>query len=479
MPARSGKAFLKGLSAPRNIWMNGERISDIVEHPSLSGAAHSLAEVYDLQLQHSNICLGIDPDTDDKINLAHIVPRSKEALLNRHKCLEKIAQFSVGLMGRTPDYLNLTFAGFIGDKLTWAAHGNDEGAENITAYQKKLANADWALTHAIVSPSSDKSVGDVPQKNDHVAVHKVEDTENGILIRGAKALATLAPFADELSVYPRTPMPIGTENYMLAFAIPISTPGLKFLCRDSMSMIRNDFDHPFSGRFDEQDAFVIFDDVEVPRDRVFIDGNINVYNSVMTKTWMPNIMQQTMIRAQVKLMFAWALGRRMAEVINDNSAATQKMLGEIWCYAEFARSAIANSETEALSHQDNFWTPAAQPLYALRCMLPFWFPKVSEYLKLIGSHYMFSAPRAANMKDPEMKHLIDSYLGGAASVTAEDRAQIFRLGWDFIGTEMAGRNEQYERFYLGSGSRNLQNVMRVAKTYASDCLVDQFLHEEL
>ena len=475
MPARSGKAFLEGLSAPRNIWMNGERVSDIVDHPALSGAAHSIAEVYDLQLKYSDVCLGTDPDTKDNINLAHIIPRSKGALLNRHKCLEKIAQFSVGLMGRTPDYLNLTFAGFSGDRSTWATHGNEEGAENLAAYQRQLSHADWALTHAIVSPSSDKSGVDPRHKAEHVAVHKVEDTENGILIRGSKALATLAPFADEISVYPRTPMPIGTEDFMLAFAVPISTPGLKFLCRDSMSMERNDFDHPFSGRFDEQDAFVIFDDVEVPRERVFIDGNVDVYNSVMTKTWMPNIMQQTMIRAQVKLSFAWALGRRMAKVINDNSEATQKMLGEIWCYAEFARSAIANSETEAVAHRDNFWTPSAQPLYALRCMLPFWFPKVSEYLKLIGSHYMFSAPRAANMKDPEMKHLIDLYLGGAADVTAEDRAQVFRLSWDFVGTEMAGRNEQYERFYLGSGSRNLQNVLRVAKTAESDGLVDQFL----
>jgi len=475
MPARCGEAFIQGLKNPRNIWMNGQRISDVVGHPALSGAAHSLAEVYDLQLKHSDICLGIDPETNDNINLAHIVPRSKEALIRRHKCLEKIAQFSVGLMGRTPDYLNLTFAGFSGNKSNWAAHGNEEGGENLIAYQKQLANADWALTHAIVSPTSEKSSGNVPHEADNMAVHKVENTENGILIRGSKALATLAPFADELSVYPRTPMPIGAEKYMLAFVIPVSTPGLKFLCRDSMSVKRNDFDHPFSGRFDEQDAFVIFDDVEVPRERIFIDGNREVYNNVMTKTHMPNIMQQTMIRAQVKLMFAWALGRRMAEIINDNSEATQKMLGEIWCYAEFTRSAITNSEAEASAHGDNFWTPSAPPLHALRCMLPYWFPKVSEYLKLIGSHYMFSAPRAASINDPEMKHLIDLYLGGTANVTAEQRAQIFRLGWDFIGTEMAGRNEQYERFYLGSGSRNLQNVLGVARTDASDDLLDQFL----
>ena len=119
-------------------------------------------------------------------------------------------------------------------------------------------------------------------------------------MRGARILATLAPFADEMTVYPGHPLPAdATDAYALSFAIPMDTPGLIFLCRDSAAAVgANPFDHPFSTRFDEQDAFAIFDDVEVPSDRVFIDGDIDVYNSVMGPTaWWPNIMQQTTIRA--------------------------------------------------------------------------------------------------------------------------------------------------------------------------------------
>jgi 4-hydroxyphenylacetate 3-monooxygenase len=478
MPARTGEEYLQGIRGTRNIWMNGEFIGDVVEHPGLRGAAHTLASVYDLQIENPDICLGEKPETGEKISLSHIVPRSKEDLYRRHACLQKIAEFSVGLMGRTPDYLNVTFAGFSGDKEAWGSHGNEAGAEHLEAYHQKLSREDWCLTHAIVSPGGDKSLGDAPKPNDTVTLHKVGDTEHGILVRGSKALATLAPFADELAVYPRTPMPEGAEAYMLAFSIPMSTPGLKFLCRDSMANPQHNFDHPFSGRFDEQDAFVIFDDVEIPHNRVFIDGNIAVYNTVMTKTWMPNIMHQTMIRACVKLKFAWALGRRMAAAVNDQSPATKQMLGEIWCYAEFANAAIISSEEKATDQGNGFWTPLLEPLFALRCMLPFWFPKVGEYLKLIGSHYLLAAPRQTVFTDPELRRLVDAYLGGAENFTSEERARIFRLGWDFIGTEMAGRNEQYERFYLGSGARNLQAVSRIAETKESDRLVDRFLDEE-
>ena len=94
---------------------------------------------------------------------------------------------------------------------------------------------------------------------------------------------------------------------------------MKFLCRDSVSVPGTLFDHPFSSRFDEQDAFVIFDNVEIPRDRVFIDGNLAVYNGILRSSWWPNIMQQAMIRAETKLTFR--LGHRHADGRGDQRLA--------------------------------------------------------------------------------------------------------------------------------------------------------------
>ena len=273
-------------------------------------------------------------------------------------------------MGRTPDYMNVTFAGFAGRADEWAVNGNERGAANLVAYQKFLARNDISLTHTIIHPTIDKSKGDVPEPGNEVALHKVADTAHGIVVRGARILATLAPFADEIAVYPAVPLLEGTDAYALSFCVPMDTPGLKFICRDSCATPPNRFDHPLSSRFDEQDAFVIFDDVEVPRDRVFINANRVAYNTVMTTGWYPNIMQQTMIRAQTKLEFAYGLASRMAEAINDVSPATRQMLGEIWTYAEFARAAIHSAEVEAFDYGNGVWFPNGGPLAALRAALP-------------------------------------------------------------------------------------------------------------
>jgi len=477
MPARTGTEFLRGLKGAREVWVESERVTDVTSHPAFAGAAHALAQVFDLQHQAADVCLMPDPETGENINVSHMIPRSKADLQKRHKGLERISEYSVGLMGRTPDYMNVTYAGFAGRADEWAINGNENGADNLVNYQKKLRRDDISLTHTIVQPTIDKSRGDVPLIGDTVALHKVENTSHGILVRGSRVLATLAPFADEIAVYPAVPLIDGTDAHAVSFNIRMDTPGLKFLCRDNFARQGNKFDFPLSSRFDEQDAFVIFDNVEVPRDRVFIDANLKVYNSVMARSWWPNIMQQTMIRAQTKLEFAWGLATRMAEAINATQPQTNMMLGEIWSYAEFARAAIHSAEQGAYEYGNGVWLPDERPLAALRAALPTWFPRVNEIIRLIGAHNHFTAPTAAQFADSGLRPLLDKYLHGAKEVDAERRARIFRLAWDFTGSALASRNEQYERFYLGSGSRNYQLAQALQKRDRANRLVDRFLDE--
>ena len=476
MPARTGAQFLRGLRDSRQVWLGGDRITDPTEHPALRGAAEAIAAVFDLHHEHPDDCLMPDPD-GEPIAVSHLIPRCRDDLLRRHKALRRVAAFSVGLMGRTPDYMNVTYAGFAGRSDEWGINGNDQGASNLVAFQKVLARADLSLTHTLVHATVDKSKGVVPSGFDDTQLHKVEDTAHGILVRGARVLATLAPFSDEIAVYPSQPMPDASHRHALSFCIRMDTPGLKFICRDSVAMPDNRFDHPLSGRFDEQDAFVIFDNVEVPRDRVFIDGNLPVYNSVMSASWRANAMHQTMIRAWTKLEFAWGIATRMADSIGATDPVTQQMLGEIWSYAELTRSAIQAGETGALEYGNGCWFLDRRPMDALRAALPYWFPRVNEIIRLIGSHNVLATPTAAQFADPHLRPLIDKYLRGAGDVTAEERARVFRLGWDFAGSALASRNEQYERFYLTSGARNRQGAHIRADRAEASRLVNRFLQE--
>jgi aromatic ring hydroxylase len=478
MGARTGEEFLSGLRAgTRQIYLGDERVEDVTEHPALTGAAHALADVFDHQHRFADDCLMPDPETGEPINVSHMIPRSKADLARRRIGLVRDAETSVGLVGRSPAYMNVTYAGFAGRRREWAGPNgeNEEGADNLVNFQQELARRDLCLTHTIVHPTFDKMQENAFLGSD-VPLHKVADTEHGIIVRGARILATLAPFADEIAVYPGFPLPEGGDRYALSFSIPMATPGLIALCRDSASLPgTNYFDHPLSTRFDEQDAFMIFDDVEVPRDRIFIDTKLDVYNSVMRTAWWPNIMQQTTLRAQTKLEFAYELLVRMTEAIHDETIATQEMLGEVLGYAEMTRTAVMLAEEHAYDYGDGVWFPDGRPLHPMRAALAEWFPRVHQIFHIIGGANLLATPSRRMLDDEHLRPLIDEFLDGYGPVDAEERARIFRLAWDFVGSALANRSVLYEAHYLGSVARNRRMAGRYAQRDHYAHLVDQML----
>ena len=407
--------------------------------------------------------------------MSHVIPRSAADLKRRHTALELVALHTVGQLGRSPDYVNITMAGFAGRCDVWSQNGNDEGAANLVHFQREAMLGDYAMTHAIVNPTVDKAEREIDAGGGNVVLHLVGESAGGYVVRGARALATLAPFADEMVVYPGQPLPGDAADYALSFSIPTSTPGLRFLCRDSLSADGDPFDHPLSSRFDEQDAVVIFDDVVVPRERMFLAGDPEIYNKAMTTGWVANIMQQTTIRAHVKLRFAWELATQMTKAINANTPAVTELLGEMWSYAEITRAIVAAAEAGAHEWGNGVWFCDERPFRAIRPTLPRWFPRANEIIKLLGSHSLLATPTRAELDNPELRPLIDLYYQGANGMTAEERTAIFRTAWDLVGSGLAGRGDLYERFYLASSSRMYQVAQAAAEREGDFALVNDII----
>ncbi len=188
---------------------------------------------------------------------------------------------------------------------------------------------------------------------------------------------------------------------------------------------------------------------------MFIDADPDVYNSVMGPTaWWANIMQQTTIRALTKLEFAYGLATRLAEAVNDASPGTLEMLGELLGYVEVTRSAVLLAEEHASDRGEGVWFPDGRPLHPMRALLATWFPRVNDIIITIGSHNLLAAPSRGMLDDDRLRPLLDEFLHGANGVGAEERAALYRLAWDFVGSNLAARNDLYERNYLASARTN-------------------------
>lgn len=475
--ARTGAQYLKGLEDCRSVWVNGDKVSDVTAYEGFQGSLAGMAGYFDWQHRHAQQCL-IEDEQGRRVNVSHLIPRSREDLARRHTGLEQLARYSVGMLGRTPDYVNVTFAGFAGQPSLWRAAGNEEGHDNLCAFQREIAEKDLSLTHTIAHPVIDKRIPDYEGVNVQHALKKVGETNEHIIVSGTRILATLGPFADELAVYPGHPIPQASPEIALAFSVPLNAPGLKILCRDHYGVTRNVFDAPFSSRFDEQDAFLIFDEVEIPKHRVFCDANLEVFNKVMLRGWTGNIMQQTVIRALVKLEFAYELANRMAEVTGQQDRPeTTHMLGELWSYAELTRAALKAAEDGASDYGDGTWICDENPFIALRPTMPGWMVRVNDILKTIGSHNLLATPSEADFSDPDLAPLLGNYLRGADDHQAEERARLFRTAWDMAGSALGGRVELYERFYLASAPRNYSLAHRMAQIRREWTAVPEFWAE--
>ena len=195
MGARTGKQFLEHLRGDnRELWLGSERIRDATTHPALAGGARAIADVFDVQHKYPDDCLMPDPETGEPINVSHMIPRSLDDLLRRRRGLERISAETVGMMGRTPDYMNVTFAGFAGRWRDWVGSdgANARGADNLVQFQKRLARDDISLTHTLVHPTVSRAK-EMEILGNPVPMHKVGETKDSVIISGARILATLAP----------------------------------------------------------------------------------------------------------------------------------------------------------------------------------------------------------------------------------------------------------------------------------------------
>lgn len=142
----------------------------------------------------------------------------------------------------------------------------------------------------------------------------------------------------------------------MVFFVLMNVLGLKIFCCDYYGVDRNVFDYFFFSCFDEQDVFVIFDEVEVLKYCVFCDSNLIVFNSVMCNGWIGNIMQQMVVCVLVKFEFVYDLVNRIVNVIGQMECLEIiQMLGEFWLYVELIRVIFWVVEVGVYDYGDGIW----------------------------------------------------------------------------------------------------------------------------
>lgn len=455
MGAINGKELMDRLDKLKSeIWFDGEKVTGKVsEHPAFKGILKTKASLYDLQFDAnlSNELTFFSPDTNQPTGLSYLQPKTKEDLLKRRTMMEHWARQTKGMMGRSPDYINSVLMAFA-SSASYLKGREKCFPENIQSIYKLAMSKDLTFTHTFVTPQVNRSSFNFYSIKEPISARVIDCNEQGLIIKGARLLATQGGLTDEVLVF-STPNFYLDEDEAYAFSIPSNTPGLKFICRESFVGGESSFNYPLSSRFEEMDSLVVFDQVLVPWNRVFYYGNIDVSAKFLIKTsFQCFALHQTINRQIVKSEFMLGLAQLLVETIGGGEYQhIQEKLSEFIIGLETMKALLEKSEQH--SELDEFGTmrPHLPPLQIASNTFLKIYPRYCEIIQIIGASGMVTLP-TENAINSSIGSDIHQYLQGS-NKTAEERIKIFRLAWDLTMSSFGTRQIQYERYFFGDPVR--------------------------
>ncbi|WP_058308504.1 4-hydroxyphenylacetate 3-monooxygenase, oxygenase component [Gracilibacillus massiliensis] len=447
MPAITGNVYTHRLQNLKiELWHNGQRIDDIINHSAFKGVIKSQAALYDLQ-HKKDFMTYRSPVTGHPIGVSYLQPVTKEDLIQRRKMVQEWAKLSGGMLGRSPDYMNTILMTFASSAKLLSGKENCFPQHLIDFYEK-AREKDLSFTHTFINPQVNRSALYFEDSKEPIAAKIVNETKEGIVIKGARLLATQGGLTDEIIVF--SPGGITDKAYAFAFAIPSDTKGLKFISRDSFVDGESAYDYPLSSRFEESDSLVVFDDVVVPWDRVFFYHNTEISNTFKNDSaFLPFTLHQIVSRQIIKTDFLIGLAESIVDAINiQEYPHVQEMMAEMITVLETMEALIIKAEVNAETDEFALMRPELAPLQVATALYPKVCARLSEIIQLLGSSGLVSIPTEADFES-EIKTDLDQYLQ-SATLNAKDRVQLFRLAWDATMSAFGSRQTQYERFFLGN-----------------------------
>jgi 4-hydroxyphenylacetate 3-monooxygenase len=476
---RSGSDYIESLDDGRAVFLDGERVARVAHHPAFANPVRVIARLYD-GVRDSTAGQGLweeDLESGERFSLAWQIPRSVEDLAARRRLHEYWACGSYGLMGRSPDHVSAMVSAFAGSEHVFR-RASAECADNVLRFHEQSRREDLYLAYVIVPPQVDRSKPAHQQPEPFLYAGIVDERDDGIVLRGAQMIGTAAPLADSIVLGSILPLQPGDEDYAVSVHVPCSTPGLKIYPRRPYPSISTGiFDYPLSSRFDEVDALVVFDDVLVPWENVLVYRDVKLAGDQFHATGAHLLGNfQALVRVLSKLDFAAGLASRLSELhgLESMPPIQAQLGGEIASVSVTLEAITLAAEQKALIRDGMAWP---HPLYiytgmALQRRL---IVDLMRSLRELSGGAMIAVPSSGKsfLGDETADDTHRYYQSVAAS--GEERVKFLKLLWDFVGTEFAGRQLQYEMFYSAAQHVSDLRIHRFYDWERCRALVDECL----
>ena len=443
--AIDGRRYVESLRDGREVWLHGEKVADVTRHPAFANVVRTFADLYDQQHRAPTQELMTYVDEDGvRGSISYLPPTSPEELIRRRRNTEVWTEQSFGMLGRLPDFCGAMIVGLYDTRAELNALHSGFG-DNAARYLKFARQNDLALSHGLHDPHMDKTLR--PKQDPDRCLRIIRERDDGVVVRGAR-FVTLGPLTNEVMIAPTYMLADDEEDFAIWFACPVNLPGIRQICRDPFSVRPQTADHPLSTKYDEQDVLMIFDDVLIPWERIFLmrkpkEANALFRTRVMSWAGYASALQ---LIARLELIIGTAhLIAETGGIANRPFVGLE--MGELVSYAGMFKALLRAAEVDCVRTPGGHYalgnTGHLRPLTTL----------TSERIINIFEHIATSAPvftpTAEDFDVPQLRPLLDIY-GRGKCVDAIYRHRLCRLAWELTSDSFGGRQQLYERLHSGS-----------------------------
>jgi 4-hydroxyphenylacetate 3-monooxygenase len=449
----SGHQKLDRMRDGRAVYIGAERVDDVTAHPAFREGARTIAGLYDMKADPDQRELFSFEENGERFSLHWLRCKNRDDLARRMRASKAIADKTYGFIGRSPDQVSGLVTGLamnagLLDRLR-AGFG-----QNLLRYYEHARKNDLYLSFAVTPASGRKSAELFPgQQRDDPNLQVVAEDASGVTVSGMKMLATSAIYADEILIGNLTPIDDNFKSEAITAAMPMNTPGLSLWARQPYALAaRHEADYPLSYRFDETDAVLVCDQVKIPWERVFLHNDAAMSRRIYIET-PANCYQnhQSNIRFWSKMGLIVGLASRICRANGiDKIPAVRETLGRLASLEALMGGLVAGQIEAWEAWPEGYATPNRRIMYAALNWCQEHHTEIVDMLRTLLGGYPLVMPASIDViTDPALRDRFERWWK-TPSIEAVERHKLYKLAWDIVGSEFAGRHMLYEKFYAGS-----------------------------
>ncbi|GEO87107.1 MULTISPECIES: 4-hydroxyphenylacetate 3-hydroxylase N-terminal domain-containing protein [Alphaproteobacteria] len=445
---KTGEEYKESLKDNRQIWVGGEKLNSVYDEPALARGIDLLASMFDDQFteEHADATTYYDEKVGAVLSRSWQIPRTKEDLAARRRMIEYTSLKTAGTFGRPPDLAPSIVVGLYAYLPTFKKkksliEGIDpDFAENIERYMEYGQNNNLTASESLAGPQADRSS---PKASEASLLKARKVTKDGVYIYGAKTVGSIAAQANDIFFTNLGGIQETPADACIWGSVPIDTPGIKMISREMVSQpLASKFDHPVASLGEEADQFIIFDNVFVPKERLFNLGDptaMSYYGPVCVFAhW------HVLTRLAVKAELFVGAGQMVLDYLGTGKIpAVQMMLGQLVEYAQTLRAFVTAAEALAVPTEGDVMRPDVGMLTAGRLYSIENYPKIIHILQeMCGQGLVMRFGKKA-FDNPDVGHFLHELLPGHG-VSAMVKEQLMNFIWDMTSGSLAGRVALFE-----------------------------------